>query len=402
MANVCDIPKHHKQELKRHFVEAAKDDDKNTAISIQTGLPCIESAIRDYIERYAYPFKVRDLMNTFDVLLKDVSYFIEFEEFLLQKKLEDLGKDTSEKEEVEKEKEVEENRENNLIRLKKLVEEQKKAIDNITFDDHKLIEIRRNFTTVIESDSVIESVRKTSSLSKEEISKTIDAIYNVFSREWSKANSELETFANEYKNQLQSICQTLKVITQEMQKGEGYNWNGYNYSNSLGMSKVKNLDANSLRKQVEDTKETIKQGEYKKERNPIKDEFYEWWQFIKLINQTLAPDKITKWVETEKEVYNTKPLQEYLTTCLADFWELCKKTQKSYEEDFKKLKDQAQFIADDIINDVEETNKSIKDYQRKINAYGNNIEVLNREVKEIEKRSQFLKDLLNQIEIGGK
>ncbi len=75
-SQLCDIPKYRQEEFKRKFETAIKDNEDVRAVELQCGILCLESAIRDYIERYAYPIKVQSLLDTFEDLLDEVEKFI--------------------------------------------------------------------------------------------------------------------------------------------------------------------------------------------------------------------------------------------------------------------------------------------------------------------------------------
>ena len=75
LLNYCDIPNYRKDELNAEFEEALAKDDKIRATELQCGLVSVEYAIKDYIERYAYPIKVRGLLDTFEDILEDVNGF---------------------------------------------------------------------------------------------------------------------------------------------------------------------------------------------------------------------------------------------------------------------------------------------------------------------------------------
>ena len=258
LASVCDIPEHRKIEFIKDFEAKIDADNEDAAVAIQSGMDCIEGAIRDYIARYAYPFKVRDLMDTFDALLQAVSSMTEFEDAKLKKRIEDMGKGISEREGVEREKEEQEKVKEKLALLGRKVEEQKQKINAIYFDEKKFSKIREDMEVAIESKEDVECVRAINNkFSRDEIQKLVVSIDKIFSSAWEVAAGRFDVLTGEYKKQLEEICQGLKAISEELQNGEDYDFNGYSFTKSLGVEKINRLDVNSLRKQVETTKETV-------------------------------------------------------------------------------------------------------------------------------------------------
>lgn len=402
LSNVCDVTEYLKNDYQRKFAKNIEEGDEASAVAIQSGMDCIEDAIRDYIARYAYPFKVRDLMGTFDMLLQVVSNMTEFEDAKLKKKIEDMGKGISEREEVEKEKEEQENIKEKLALLETKVDEQKQKINAIYFDEKKFSKIREDMEVAIESKNDVERVREINNrFSEEEIQELVVSIDEIFSSAWDDAIGRFEILTGEYKKQLEEICQGLEAISEELQNGEDYSFNGYSFANSLGVEKIKRLDVDSLRKQVETTKETITEGKYIKARNPIKDEEYNWWQFGKKLKRLLASDTIDKYIEEKKDIYNAEPLQKYLDDTLADFRELCKETARNYSDDIQRMKKQALKMASDIPEDIEATAKRIATFIEKINKYGSDINALEKEMEGIKEKKEFLQSLIDAIKVGG-
>lgn len=67
-------------------------------------MPAFENAIKDYIERYAFPIKVRSLLETFDGILKDVDSFNKSYLGTLEKVEKELGEKQKERKGEEQEK----------------------------------------------------------------------------------------------------------------------------------------------------------------------------------------------------------------------------------------------------------------------------------------------------------
>lgn len=402
LATVCDIPEYRKQELQQAFEEELDNDHEDVAISIQSGMECIETAIRDYIARYAYPFKVRDLMNTFDALLEAVNSLNEFEDKKLKKRLEEMGKGISEREEVERKREDQEEKERKLNLLNEKVNKQKTKISGIYFDEKKMQKIREDMEVAIESKSDVERIRNINNkFSKNEINQLVESIDKFFSESYSVATGKFEALTGEYKCQLETICTELRAISNELANGNDYDLSGYNFADSLGVKKIHKMDVKSLRAQVESTKKTVKEGRYIEVRNPVKDEQYKWWQFGKKIKRAFASETISKYIEEEKDVYNAEPLQKYLDKTLAEFRELCVATAKNYSTDINKMKQQAVKMADDIPKDIKAISDRITEFDKIINNCGNNIAALEEQMQIIKQKKEFLQELINAISIGG-
>ena len=75
LSSHCDIPGYLKDKISSEFQNALDNNDEYKATELQCGVIAVELAIRDYIERYAYPIKVRGLLETFEDILEDVNGF---------------------------------------------------------------------------------------------------------------------------------------------------------------------------------------------------------------------------------------------------------------------------------------------------------------------------------------
>lgn len=398
----CDIPEYRKREVETEFQTFLSGDKKTEAIRTQMGIVCVESAIKDYIARYAYPFKVRDLLETFDDLLEDIIEFTEWENRELEKRMSDLGKGISEREEVEREQREEEERENRLRQINDKISERKQSISGIYFNSGYLQEIRMNLEKSIESESIIQMIStKEKRFSKEEVEDILRSVTHIFSREWENASREFQVLTDTYKHQLSKLCEELKGIAKEIEKNDKYGLDNFNFMRSMGIAQINKLDEKLLRKNTELTKQTVKEGKYIQIENPVKNETYRWWQFAKKAKQFFAPATINKWIEEEKEVYSVTPVKECLTNIFRDFRKLCMDTQAEYEDDIERLKKEALKMADDVIKDVDITCGKIAEFKNRIKAFGNSISKLNEEIEKINKRKLWLQQLQEIIKVGG-
>lgn len=401
LSQACDIPAYRKQEFARAFERYIGSGEEDKAVAIQTGIGCLEGAIRDYIERYAYPFKMRDLLNTFDALLADVTGFIEHEDRMLKDRMDNLGKDTFAREEVEKKKGEEEQRKNVLHLLSQKVADKKDAIDSIKFNSAKLRKTRENLHYAIESNQDIKKIRDESKkYSLEEIDGLLIKVDGIFSKAWNTAGSEFDELTDEYRAQLQKICMELKAIVEDMKNHQAeYDFYGYNFNSSLSVEKINRLDVNALRDRVNDTRETTKEKKKVKIPNPVKEKKYKKWQIFKRLIQALAPKKIKKEMDVEVDFYSANPIKTYLTSMLAEFDKLCTETEEDYKEDIGKMKAQAKEMADNLLSDITAAAQKIDEFRNQILSYGGNIQKLEAEIRRIQENKVWLQGLQDEIRV---
>lgn len=399
LLDACDIPEYRKKELWKEY-KRLLDEDETQAVAIQTGIGCIESTIRDYIARYAYPFKVRDLLDTFEALLDDVAGVVEKQDKLLQQRVEDLGKGITEREEVEREKSEEENKKKMLDFLRRRVSKKEKKIQEIDFNIQEFHAIADKLEYSVENNAEVKLIRTTDrGLSQEEMQKVFIAIDTIFDEAWVNAEQEFAVLANQYNAVIKEICQELMKIAKFLQKDDKYGLD--TFGRSTAIKKIVRLDEKTLRKQVEETRRREEHIESKEIKNPEKEIKYRFWQFIKKRKQKKASDTIVEKVKVVKDVYDMTQVKVHLETLLMEFSNQCDFTGNGYKRQFEEMKVQALQMMKDVVSDIEVTQDNIDEFKKKIEGYGNNLAALNEEIAEIKVQKQWLQSMIEDIRVGG-
>lgn len=122
------------------MLDASKKSEKKAAekrkeeVLLHSGIVSLEMAIQDYIERYAFPLKVKTLIRSYEAIFKEVDQVLSITSTKFQKAViarTDLEK---EKEQKEDEKLKEEKIKESLVAVTKAVLEKKQRLENITQD----------------------------------------------------------------------------------------------------------------------------------------------------------------------------------------------------------------------------------------------------------------------------
>lgn len=400
LSQTCDVPDYRKKQYEEEF-EATLETDEDKALKIQTGICCIEGAIQDYIERYAYPLKVRALMGTFDQLLDSVKDFSTVQAAIIKDRIDNLGKDISEKEEVEKQKESEEDKKAKLQNLSEQVGRQKKKIKNINLNVSQLQKIREDIDVKVETDPNILTVRHTIDkvrLTDRQVQDLVINISQIFIDSWNDIDNVFTKITKEYKDKIVYICDTLNQIAIELQQ---YNIFGYNFSSSLALKKAQIKDAHSLEETINNTRETKKEITEETKRNPIKDIKYNKWQIFKRLNQWLEDDVIIEKRENLYYEYDLSELNRYVTDMSGELKQLSTDAQNDYITEIENMKKGAAKMADDVVKDISSVVNKISDYKKKVDLLGNNIDKLQKEVDESNDTIDWLNQLAENIHKGG-
>ena len=159
LARHCGIPAYRKDEVEKEFQKSLEAADYDRAAQIQSGIGCVEIAIRDYIARYAYPIKVRALLGTFQDILMDVDSFNQNYLRELQEAVQKQGEKSTEREGVQDEKHDLERKRMAIEKAEKDVEIRKKKLSQVKFDSASLNEAVKKLRIAIDTDATVHEFR---------------------------------------------------------------------------------------------------------------------------------------------------------------------------------------------------------------------------------------------------
>ena len=54
--------------MKKNYEKKFKTEDPKKALLISSGFVCLEDAIKDYIERFAYPIRINRILRTYETI----------------------------------------------------------------------------------------------------------------------------------------------------------------------------------------------------------------------------------------------------------------------------------------------------------------------------------------------
>ena len=225
LSQFCDIPAYRRVEMDTAFRKALKAGDIITATQLQCGLMSVECAIRDYIARYAYPIKVRDLLETFEDILTDVCSFKDSTVADIQRRIDKLGENDGARKEAEERKRLAAERSAKLEEAKKLIDAQLDKLDEIEFDATALGKAREQFEASIDADPIIHELRHKQKIStgkksaddvKQEIKQKSAHIQSVFTQAGKGTLSTLETLKRDYDQKLEEIFTIIDKSTKRI------------------------------------------------------------------------------------------------------------------------------------------------------------------------------------------
>ena len=405
LSRYCDIPNYRKDEIEKEFDTAISDENDTRATELQCGLVSVESAIRDYIERYAYPIKVRDLLDTFEDILEDVSGFSSGVVADLRRLKKELGERNSERREASKAKESVEEKIAALKKAREKIDVQLERLDKIEFDSSSLKRAISEFRADIEDDSEIQFVRahpkvmtgqKSRDAVMNEIAGRVDHIRGVFDTALRKTNHQLEIIKQKHDQQLFDIFNVLKDIVSTLENSGVFKQGEYSFKGSvLWKMSFENIDADSfasdIRKSVVD-----RTTKTKTTRNYKKDSWRSSWNPFKKLGSLFMSDTITETVSVDG-YYKTTGLVQSLDTYLRNLQSESTAMENSFKAIMDGSKEKVRDLTKRLINEIQHFLDDIRRQEERIQALSNSMEDLQEEIEKSEATNVWLNTLAEKI-----
>ncbi len=406
LSSHCDIPGYRKDEISRQYDTALENGDELQAVQLQCGITAVESAIKDYIERYAYPIKVRGLLETFEHILDDVKGFNDGILADLKQAEKKLGEKRGEREGESVKKQGAEEKIAALEKAKESVDKQLEQLDQIHFDTNSLKKAIGEFQADIESDPEITFIRnhekvRTGQKSHDEVEREINArstyIKTLFEQTLDRINGQLVQIKKKHDEQIEDIFKVLREIVFELEQSGVFEQGEYKFTNSvfwkLNFPNIHSDQfAQSMKRTVVDKKITNglvfndKKYEWSSSRNPFK-----------IIGALFMKDFINDTV-IEDGHYETKEINQSLTDYFVKLAEL----SDDMEQDHTHAVDDSKKTVRNLIERLTcEFSKFLADIQRqdeKIGEIQNDMNQLRDQIKRCKGDHEWLNDLKKKIE----
>lgn len=406
LSRYCDIPNYRKDEIEAEFDAAIEDDDKVRATQLQCGLVSVESAIRDYIERYAYPIKVRGLLDTFEDILEDVNGFTNGVLADLTQAKAELGEKEGEKREARGRKRGVEEKIAALKKARGKIDVQLHFLNGIKFDTSALKKATTEFRADIEEDSEITFIRqnlkvmtgqKSRSAVEEEINSHIVRIKALFDRTLGKTNKKLEEIKKVHDKQLLDVFNLLKTAVTELEKSGIFKQGEYKFTDSvLWKMNFENINADSfasdMKKKVVDRFTTTEQV-----RNQKKVDWSLSWNPLKKIGSWFMDDYKTVTVYVDG-YYMTTEIRKSIDAYLLNLQRESTNMENSFESIMKDSKLKVQDLIDRLLAELTKFLADIKSQEDRIKEIGNSMEELSTEIKKNTDTKEWLSELKKKIQ----
>ena len=353
-------------------------------VLLHTGVPALKDAIQDYIKSYAYPIKVRRLLDCFKDILEELISLNNTEKEELDKAKKLFSDTEFATEEKEREREQEEKREADLLRVKEKMENAKSEIDKIGEDVTEINVIRSELHKI--KNSLVSKVDRRKQVIKSEADEIIKEM-----------SEEIESLATKISNTVKEIKKKKKADTNNLYDkfisyvGEldelGLMKNGlFPLKDTVAYKNI--IDKNSFVEAEEVTRE---------EENPDKPDFGDsifasFQSFVYDIGSFFGFNKVTNiYVEIEDYINRNfssieARVDKYIVEILTN-----------YKNDIRSLKKNAKNRVDNVLNLIEEVDKSISEIREKAKELASSKSKYSEQIKKIEDTRSYLESLISLI-----
>ncbi len=378
----CDIPGYKKVQFAVEYEQALASCDKGRVLQIQSGIPCVVSAIQDYISRYAYPIKIQKLLDTFEVLLDTVKNMSKEQQKILKDMDNELGKNNAEREGVERNRTEKEKRKEELEKLKKRIDDQKENISK--YQPANTVDIRHRFREVWDSSPIIEEARRQSdfaTMSSDEYERVKSKLTTLFNALNKGALGGYAQMQSQELSQMREIAEAVNRIHKELK--------GTPLEQLAGMSfAAKDIeDSQNILKKMLNSTET-KRISQKRETNFIKkaaQSFLRWLTRGKYGN----PEYVT--------VYPWSEIKQAIGRFEKDFSSNCRDLDEDFKDKRNTILGCASSILDQVVEGIESAERTLADYNKKLVTIKESGQTLDEEISRVNYNIRLLAELADKI-----
>ena len=407
LAEYCDIPNYRKSEIEIEYKNSLQKDNVQ-ATKLQCGLVSVESAIKDYINRYAYPIKVRDLLETFEDILDDVNSFTNATlEQLKQAKLE-LGEKNGERKEVSRRKESAEEKTAALKVAQDKINRKLKELNGIEFDFTESREVIQEFVRKIHANedvkyfndnahSGINTGQKSHAEVEADIVLRVNRIKKFIDNKLCEINKALESIKKQYDDQIKKIFEVVRGTVEELEKAGTLNQGEYKFTDSVWWKVTfGNISSEQL---ISDVKSSIVDGTTRivQTRNNKKDEWRSSGNPFKWIGSHFMDD----YIGVEEKIdgsYKAEKVTQCISTYLTDLYYKREQMEKVAIQNLETKKQEVDNLVKRICEEVKDFLEDVENQEVRIEGLSDSIETLNREIQKSSELYAWLNCLKTKIE----
>lgn len=389
----CDIPQYKKDQYADKFnkikecTENIKESDEDNSLLIQSGFVCLEDAIKDYIERFAYPRRIQRIQKAYETIPVSVINCIRKQEEVLMDEKESLGTARDKVKAAEgKEKEEKENADK-LAKAKSVIEELKKKVDDCNYDEDELYFASIDFDT-----SVLRICKPfEKEMEYEEAKMALKEIQEKVQSEMTAYSNKVRDIGKKYFEKINTVTSLIEVELDKLKKAGIFDFGGFDFSESETFSG--GFDFNFDDFDIND----YAWHETKRIHNPEKDAYCSFWDLFGHIKKAFAKETIEV---TEHKANMKSCLSQLCRTIIAQTDRYKTDVCASYKKHNADVKNAVIAQLNEIDARHNDSFKKITQYKDTVkNSYAT-VEALQEKIKTIESELQWLDEFINKAKMS--
>lgn len=383
----CSVSEPIKQRLAARLEQA----DEKERVLIHSGVPSLEAAIQDYIQRYAYPMKMRALYKTFQSILAETNGFLSNLSKYLAQNNEKLADRENEKKGKDSERGDAEAREKRLKDIKKIIDGRKAQVEKRTLDKFRYQELRAVAKTEIYGDNDFNDiVKKVTSLheEKDELKELQKKLAQRFEKAAENMDKALDAWIKKELETIQGLMQEAQDALGELKKDRLLTFDSYDFSGGVSIDKMKVA--------MEEWSDEWLVTE--KIHNPEKDkdlsgfsgfEFVlEWLKRLAAANELDRYHMDESWINDQRDALAKK------------FQENCEEARRKIQTRLEGAKQRAERWLMGLVNAIEETQNSLQTMKKDVQELAKDERALKKEIARAKKQMEYLKTIHQLLNFG--
>lgn len=355
-------------------------------VLIHSGVPALKSAIHDYIRSYAYPIKVRQLLNCFTDILEELVALNATELEALDAAKKDYSGAVSLKEKTDQNRQEEEKRKNRLQDVKGKMERVNGKVNAIKETITEINDIRSEFFTI--KNSIAGEVDGRKEVLKDEGDEIIRHISSKIDTLLGKIDETVRTVKNKKKEATENLYQEFLGYIKELEKEGLMQDGGFSLRDTVAYKKL--IDKSNFTEPIQDTRD---------EKNPKKEHIEFGYGIGNFFDSIVRAWKTRKEPETIKKTYINieKYIADNINPIEAEVDKYVEKLKADYKNDIVYLKTETKNKVDAVIKLIEGKKSEISKIETKAYEYAADEKQYGLQIEKLEKVKDYLNKLISKI-----
>lgn len=355
-------------------------------VLIHSGVPALKSAIHDYIRSYAYPIKVRQLLNCFTDILGELTTLNETELEALNAAKKAYSDAVFLKEKTDKDHQEEEKGKERLQNVKIRMERVKRKIDGIEETIPEINNIRSAFFTI--KNSIAGEVDGRKEVLKDKGDEIIRHISSQMDVLLGKIDDTVRNVKNQKKNATEDLYQEFSGCLKELDTEGFMRYGKFSLQDTVAYKKL--VDKGNFTKPIQDTRD---------EKNPKKEHIEFGYGIGNFFDSIWRALKTIEEPETIKNTYIIieKYITDNITPIEAEIDKYVEKLREDYKNDIVYLKDETKKKIDEIIKLIEEKKVKISMIKEDACKYAADEKQYGIQIEKLEKTKEYLGLLIDKL-----